>query len=107
MGRGDGRGPDANGRRRDHMNVTSATVLICTYNRARLLSETLAAMQAMAPPDAATEIIVVDNNSTDSTALVVAEAARTATIPVIALHETRQGKSFALNRGLEAARGDI
>jgi cellulose synthase/poly-beta-1,6-N-acetylglucosamine synthase-like glycosyltransferase len=89
------------------MNVTSATVLICTYNRAQLLGETLAAMQAMAPPGAAAEIIVVDNNSTDSTPLVIAEAARNAVIPVIALHETRQGKSFALNRGLQAARGDI
>src|ERR1700730_7119002 len=107
MGRGGGRGPDDDGRRRDSVTVTSATVLICTYNRARRRRETLAAMQAMAPADAVAEIIVVDNNSTDSTPLVIAEAARNAVIPVIALHEARQGKSFALNRGLEAARGDI
>ena len=90
------------------MNVTSITVLICTYNRARLLRETLAAMRTMVPADdARVEIIVVDNNSTDNTPLVVAEAARLSPVPVIGLSELRQGKSFALNRGLEAATGDV
>jgi len=90
------------------MKVRSATVLICTYNRARLLRETLAALQAMTrPPDCDVEIIVVDNNSSDNTPLVIAEATRHSRIPVIAIRETSQGKSFALNRGLQAARGDI
>ena len=94
--------------RRSRVKVASATVLICTYNRARLLRETLASLQAMAPADAVrVEIIVVDNNSTDNTQLVIAEAQRASAIPVIGLRETRQGKSFALNRGLEAATGDI
>jgi glycosyltransferase involved in cell wall biosynthesis len=88
--------------------VTSATVLICTFNRARLLRETLAALNAMVPADDfSVEIIVVDNNSTDNTAQVVAEAARRSRVPVIGLRETRQGKSFALNRGLKAATGDV
>jgi glycosyltransferase involved in cell wall biosynthesis len=81
--------------------------LICTYNRSRLLGETLAALQGMAPSDVSAEIIVVDNNSTDDTPLVIAEAARHSRVPVVVLHESRQGKSFALNRGLDAARGDI
>jgi glycosyltransferase involved in cell wall biosynthesis len=90
------------------VKVTSASILICTYNRARLLRETLAALQAMTPPpDCDVEIIVVDNNSSDNTPLVVAEAIRHASIPVIALRESSQGKSFALNRGLKSARGDI
>ena len=90
------------------MKVTSASVLICTYNRARLLRETLRALCAMTPAeDVRVEIIVVDNNSTDNTPLVIAEAARHSPIPVIGLRETAQGKSFALNRGLEAATGDI
>ena len=90
------------------MKVTSASVLICTFNRARLLRETLAALQAMTPPDDfSVQIIVVDNNSTDNTPLVIAEAVRTSPIPVIGLREARQGKSFALNRGLQAAAGDV
>jgi glycosyltransferase involved in cell wall biosynthesis len=90
------------------VRVTSATILICTYNRARLLRETLAALQAMTrPPDCHVEIIVVDNNSSDSTPVVIAEATGHGSIPVIAVHESAQGKSFALNRGLETACGDI
>jgi glycosyltransferase involved in cell wall biosynthesis len=90
------------------MNVASVSVLICTFNRARLLRETLAALQALpAPSDYCAEILIVDNNSTDNTAAVVAEAARGARIPIGYLREARQGKSFALNTGLAHARGDI
>jgi len=90
------------------MRVMSASVLICTYNRAGMLRETLAALQAMTPVDGVrVEIIVVDNNSTDATARVVAEAARDSRMPIVGLRETSQGKSFALNRGLRAATGDI
>ena len=89
------------------MKVSCVTVLVCTYNRARLLRETLAAMQAMSPPsDCSVEIIVVDNNSTDDTRLVIAESA-CGPFPVVALEEPQQGKSFALNRGLSRAHGDI
>jgi glycosyltransferase involved in cell wall biosynthesis len=90
------------------LNVSAVTVLICTYNRAGLLGETLAALQSMSvPADCAVEILIVDNNSTDATERVVGESARTGPLPVVYLRETRQGKSFALNRGLEHARGDI
>ena len=90
------------------MNVTSVSVLICTYNRARLLRETLRALSAMTPPDDfRVEIIVVDNNSTDNTQLVIEEAAGFSPVPIIGLREAAQGKSFALNRGLEAATGDV
>ena len=90
------------------MNVTSVSVLICTYNRARLLREALRALFSMNPvPGVEVEVLVVDNNSTDNTQLVIAEAARLAPMRVIGLHEVNQGKSFALNRGLAAATGDV
>jgi glycosyltransferase involved in cell wall biosynthesis len=49
----------------------------------------------------------VDNNSTDSTAQVVATAAEMSPIQVIYVFEPRQGKSFALNAGLARATGDV
>ncbi|MGE3955577.1 MAG: glycosyltransferase family 2 protein [Vicinamibacterales bacterium] len=90
------------------MTVTTVSVLICTYNRARLLEETLAALQQVEPPpDCAVEILVVDNNSTDDTSRVLADAARSGPFTVVPLREARQGKSFALNLGLSAARGEV
>ena len=90
------------------MTVDSVSVLICTFNRARLLRETLLALRAIElPPDCAVEFVVVDNNSSDNTALVVDEAARDSRVPVIGLRETQQGKSFALNLGLAHATGDV
>jgi glycosyltransferase involved in cell wall biosynthesis len=90
------------------MTVDKVTVLICTYNRARLLRETCAALRELdTPPHCQLEIVIVDNNSTDNTRLVVDEAARLSAVPVVYLRETQQGKSFALNRGLAHANGDI
>jgi glycosyltransferase involved in cell wall biosynthesis len=90
------------------MTVGSASILICTYNRAALLREALNAMAAMTLPDVCNiEIIIVDNNSTDTTAQVIADAEPRSPFRIIGLHEPRQGKSFALNTGLAAASGDI
>jgi glycosyltransferase involved in cell wall biosynthesis len=90
------------------MNVSSISVLICTFNRAALLESTLGEVLALdIPPGCSPEIIVVDNNSTDATQNVIAAAGRGSPIPIIALRESRQGKSFALNRGLSAAKGDV
>jgi glycosyltransferase involved in cell wall biosynthesis len=90
------------------VNVSSISVLICTYNRSALLRETLAALHTMHAPDACSvEIIVVDNNSTDATTAVVAESIGRARFPVVLIQERKQGKSFALNAGLAAASGDV
>ncbi|HOC17055.1 MAG TPA: glycosyltransferase, partial [Vicinamibacterales bacterium] len=90
------------------MNVRTATVLICTYNRAPFLRETLQALvEAPRRDDYEAEILVVDNNSDDGTRQVVEEAARAASLPVRYAFDARQGKSFALNVGLRLAHGDI
>jgi glycosyltransferase involved in cell wall biosynthesis len=86
----------------------SVSVLICTYNRAALLGETLAALNAaQPPPDCTVEIIVVDNNSTDDTRAVVEQAVAESRWPIRYALELQQGKSYALNRGLALASGDI
>jgi glycosyltransferase involved in cell wall biosynthesis len=90
------------------MNVSSVSVIVCTFNRAAILRETLACLAALEPPpDCDSEIVVVDNNSTDDTPAVIAEIARTSTIRIVPVRETRQGKGFALNAGLQVARGDV
>jgi glycosyltransferase involved in cell wall biosynthesis len=88
--------------------VQSLSVLICTYNRAALLRDTLAALGAARPPaDCRVEIVVVDNNSTDETPDVVRQAIVQDGWAVRYAVERRQGKGFALNTGLALATGDI
>lgn len=89
--------------------VASVSVLICTYNRAPLLQETLAALcSARVPDDCTVEVVVVDNNATDDTVEVIRRAALEASgCEVRYAVERRQGKSFALNRGLSLASGDV
>lgn len=88
--------------------VHSLSVLICTYNRAAFLRESLEAILAAArPPGVALEIVVVDNRSTDGTRALIEEMAVGAPLPIRYVLETRQGKSFALNHGLRVVAGDI
>lgn len=84
------------------------SVVICTYNRARLLTQALAHVGAAAARSNATvEIIVVNNNSRDDTEMVVAAASRTSSVPVQYVLETRQGLSFARNRGIQECQGTV
>ncbi len=90
------------------MNVSTVSILICTYNRASFLKQTLAALADLrAPRDCEVELLVVDNNSTDATREVIAEAAARSPMLIRGLFESRQGKSFALNTGLAQANGEI
>ena len=84
-----------------------ATVLICTYNRAAFLGETLDSLACSRVSSLRWNVIVVDNNSTDQTREVV--MSRLADYPVALeyLFEPRQGKSHALNTGLAATSAAI
>jgi glycosyltransferase involved in cell wall biosynthesis len=79
-----------------------ATVLICTYNRATRLEETLDSLARCRVDGLRWDVLVVDNNSTDDTRQVV--TSRIAGFPVSLryLFEPMQGKSNALNTGLAA-----
>ena len=84
------------------------SVIIATFNRAGLLPGILGALASQeAPPSLGWEIVVVDNNSSDSTPDVVTSFSRTATIPVRYVFEPGQGLSRARNRGVREARGSI
>jgi glycosyltransferase involved in cell wall biosynthesis len=83
------------------------SIIICTYNRADHLRDTLAHIRDLVTTGLTVEAIVVDNNSTDGTAGVISQAAAASPFEIRHASEPRQGKSFALNRALEMARGDI
>jgi glycosyltransferase involved in cell wall biosynthesis len=81
------------------------SVIIATRNRARLLESTLEAITSQRWPGQPFELIVADNASTDDTHAVVDRAARHGEVPVVYLHESRPGKSHALNLAIARARG--
>lgn len=83
------------------------TIGIATWNRAPLLQQTLASIARLrVPAGADVELLVCDNNSSDETPRVVERAGAAMPFTTTYLREARQGKSFALNRLLQAARGD-
>ena len=88
--------------------VDKATILIATYNRARLLDETLDALRALrVKAGRLWDVIVVDNNSTDDTRAVIERQARDFPVPLRYLFEARQGRSSALNAGIAASHATI
>jgi len=78
----------------------TATVLICTYNRADLLGETLDSLALSRTDGLSWNVLVVDNNSTDHTYDVVASRIANFPVELRYLFEGHQGKSNALNAGL-------
>ena len=89
------------------MTRPDATIIICTYNRCRSLSHTLASFDRLDTRGIDVEVVLVDNNSCDDTRAVFDSWHRKSPLPARYLFEQRQGLSFARNAGVEKARGDI
>jgi glycosyltransferase involved in cell wall biosynthesis len=88
--------------------AVDATVLLCTYNRAGLLGQALDSLARMRASGAYRwEVLVVDNNSTDATRRVVENRQSVFPVPLRYLVEPRQGKSYALNTGIDASRASV
>ncbi|NDP46983.1 MAG: glycosyltransferase [Sulfuriferula multivorans] len=84
-----------------------ASIIVCTYNRAESLRETIDALRAQhADPSRSWEVIVVDNNSTDHTREVVEEA-RAGWPRLRYEFEDKQGLSHARNHGISSASGSV
>ena len=84
------------------------TLAVPTHNRAATLGETLASLAAQRlPAGIETECIVIDNNSTDRTPAVVEEVAARAPFAMRRVFEARAGSSFARNRAVDEAAGDL
>lgn len=85
----------------------NASILIVTRNRAADLSRTLCAMRnVIIPSELETELLVIDNGSTDDTRQVVASAKITR-LPLRYIHEPRIGQTIGRNRGLHESTGDV
>ena len=83
--------------------------IICTWNRAETLRTTLNSLNKQQPlAGLDVEVIVVDNNSTDHTKTLVDEAMQSWCFGTLRYaFEPRQGKQFALNRGIDFCAYDI
>ena len=84
-----------------------ASIIVCTYNRAESLKDTLAALAKLdVLPTREWEVVIVDNNSRDHTRQVVEEMQRT--WPRLRyVFEPEQGLSHARNRGIAESSGEI
>ena len=86
----------------------TVSVIIPTFNRAALLGETLDSLARLKPRTITDwDVLVVDNNSTDETAVVVHGRQRGFPVPLRYEFEAAQGRSNALNRGILATSAPV
>lgn len=83
------------------------SIVIATYNRSAMLMQTLQSVIEQTLPREEWECVVVNNNSTDSTATDFdAFAARYPDYNLRMVLETNQGLSYARNRGIRESEGE-
>jgi glycosyltransferase involved in cell wall biosynthesis len=90
----------------DLVTRVSIDAVVCTYNNAPLLDQTLAALVAQESPSADWRILVVDNNCTDETPEVLARRAAQSPVPLRVVREPEQGLTPARLRGVRETDGD-
>jgi len=83
------------------------SVVICTYNRAEILKETLKSWLSVDGLASNVELIIVDNNSTDHTKHVVESFRPACPTQLRYVREANAGLSYARNRGIDEASGNI
>jgi glycosyltransferase involved in cell wall biosynthesis len=82
------------------------SVVICTWNRARFLDQTLTAMHDLRIPEGVEwELLVVNNKCTDDTDEVIAKHQEN--LPIRHLFEPNQGLSRARNHAVSVATGEL
>ncbi|TLZ45438.1 MAG: glycosyltransferase [Methanobacteriota archaeon] len=75
------------------------SVVVCTYNGASTIRDTLEGLRSVDYPDF--EVILVNDGSTDATPQIASE------YPFRIIHEPNEGLSRARNTGIDAATGEI
>lgn len=91
------------------MKDPDISVIICTCNRADRLAGLFKDLesQIIGEPRFPWEIVLVDNNSTDRTRELVEKCRGEGRLDIRYVFEKRQGKCFALNTGIDSARGEL
>ena len=83
------------------------SIIICTRNRSHHLKKTLRSLEKVRCPEGKrVEVLIVDNGSTDDTSKIV-EHIPFPNFEKIFISEPKKGKSYAFNRGLAEAQGDV
>jgi GT2 family glycosyltransferase len=86
-------------------------IVICTHNRRSLLQRALASLNDANRVESRVQILVVANACTDDTVNFLRRYNRgmrnQARVPLVWIQEPRAGKSYALNRAIALAQGDV
>ncbi len=86
----------------------SLSIIICTYNRASYLRDTLQSMLDTPADPASFEVLVIDNNSRDETPKVINQISDAyEQFHIRYVKETKQGLSHARNRGIKEAAAPV
>jgi glycosyltransferase involved in cell wall biosynthesis len=89
------------------MNAVDVSVVVCTFNRAALLRDTLASLEKLETEDQFRyEVVVVDNGSTDETPALLDETSRGYPVPFRGVREPKPGVAAARNRGIRESTGE-
>ena len=89
------------------MNEFSIDIVICTYNNAELLQQTLSALSNQkVSPGISWRVLVVNNNCTDDTEKLVESFQQSANFPLSMVVETRQGLTPARLCGVRNSFGN-
>lgn len=93
----------------DEAYKPKVTIILPTYNEARLIADRLDNIYAQDYPRELTEVIVIDSASTDGTPEIVEEWAKRHSDLTLKLirEEERRGKAHALNHALKHATGEV
>ena len=84
------------------------SIIICTYNRAQFLPEALNSLKEQTLDKSRFEVILINNNSTDATEAISKKFEKHTPEINFQYHiESSQGLSFARNKGIEVAQGNI
>jgi glycosyltransferase involved in cell wall biosynthesis len=84
------------------------SVVVCTYNRQEYLPDCLKHLAAQSAQSQDYEILIIDNKSTDNTATIAQDFIKDhPELNAYYFCETNQGHTFARNRGINEATGEI